>query len=231
MFLTGGLCPDASPQLPIQIRFCDKCESKPSTWPSSASSRLTGVFWVAAEDAVLSAVISYTNSSTVHFRLSPAYILYAAGRFALRQQRKQGSQGKGQPHGATRITNKMVAMMRRDIQARDQKIDRKSKRFEFLIVHSSSSVSIFALQDQQAIAGALAFWMANSSELLNFLKQDKELSLLTRQSQLDLTQLVHGAYRYAQIQHKLSASVEQLSARLICVWLPVVVCCSVCRAS
>lgn len=218
MFLTGGLCPDASPQLPIQIRFCDKCESKPSTWPSSASSRLTGVFWVAAEDAVLSAVISYTNSSTVHFRLSPAYILYAAGRFALRQQHKQGSQGKGQPHGVTRITNKMVAMMRRVIQARDWKINWKSKCLEFLIVHSSSSsasVSIFALQGQQAIAGALAFWMANSSELLNFLKQDKELSLLTRQSQLDLTQLVHGAYRYAQIQHKLSASVEQLSARLI----------------
>lgn len=217
MFLTGGLCPDASPQLPIQIRFCDKCESKPSTWPSSASSRLTGVFWVAAEDAVLSAVISYANSSTVHFRLSPAYILYAAGRFALRQQHKQASQGKGQPHGVTRITTKMVAMMRRVIQAREREIHRKSKRFEFLIVHSSSSssVSIFAVQDQQAIAGALAFWMANSSELLNFLKQDRELSLLTRRSQLDLTQLVHGAYRYAQIQRKLSASAEQLSARLI----------------
>lgn len=49
---------------------------------------------------------------------------------------------------------------------------------------------------QQAIAGALAFWMANSSELLNFLKHDKDLSSLTQQSQLDLSHLVHKAYRY-----------------------------------
>lgn len=26
LFLTGGLCPDASPQLPVQISFSDKCE-------------------------------------------------------------------------------------------------------------------------------------------------------------------------------------------------------------
>lgn len=75
----------------------------------------------------------------------------------------------------------------------------KSKPVEFLVV-ISSSVSLFALQGQQAVAGALAFWMANSSELLNFLKRDKDLSGLTRQSQLGLSQLVHSAYRYAQIQ-------------------------------
>lgn len=179
----------------MQIRFCDKCEYQHWTWPSSTSSCLTAVFWVAAEDAVLSAVISYTNSSTVHFRLSPAYILYAAGRFALQQQQhKQGSQVKGQSHRVTRIANKMVALMRKVIQARKRKSNRKSERLEFLIVHSSS-VSILALQGQQAIAGALAFWMANSSELLNFLKRDKDLGLLTRQSQLDLTHLVHSAYR------------------------------------
>lgn len=51
-------------------------------------------------------------------------------------------------------------------------------------------------QRQQTIAGALAFWMANSSELLNFLKQDRDLSPLTQQSQLDLSHLVHKAYRY-----------------------------------
>lgn len=84
--------------------------------------------------------------------------------------------------------------MRKVIQARKRKSNRKSERLEFLIVHSSS-VSVLALQSQQAIAGALAFWMANSSELLNFLKRDKDLGLLTRQSQLDLTHLVHSAYR------------------------------------
>lgn len=59
-----------------------------------------------------------------------------------------------------------------------------------------TAAAMFAMQRQQAIAGALAFWMANSSELLNFLKHDKDLSSLTRQSQLDLSRLVHKAYRY-----------------------------------
>ncbi|KAK5858007.1 hypothetical protein PBY51_011208 [Eleginops maclovinus] len=37
-------------------------------------------FSESSEDGFLSAVINYTNSSTVHFPLSPAFILYAAAR-------------------------------------------------------------------------------------------------------------------------------------------------------
>ncbi|XP_044022668.1 afadin isoform X2 [Siniperca chuatsi] len=140
---TGSLYPDFSdqPGLPIGIKFCDN-----------------------SEEAFLSAVINYTNSSTVHFRLSPAYILYAVGRFALQRHYRRGSPPSGQIHSVTSIANKMVAMTGKVIQR------------------------------QQAIAGALAFWMANTSELLNFLKHDKDLSSLTRQSQLDLSRLVHKAY-------------------------------------
>ncbi|XP_068436318.1 afadin [Clinocottus analis] len=135
------LYPDFSdqPGLPIGIKFCDS-----------------------SEEAFLSAVMNYTNSSTVHFKLSPAYVLYAAGRFALQRHYRRGS-----PlceHGVTLAASKMAAMTSKVIQR------------------------------QQAIAGALAFWMANSSELLNFLKHDKDLSPLTRQSQLDLSHLVHKAY-------------------------------------
>ncbi|KAM8736243.1 afadin isoform 2-T2 [Acanthopagrus schlegelii] len=139
----GSLPPDFShqPGLPIGIKFCDH-----------------------SEEAFLSAVINYTNSSTVHFKLSPAYILYAAGRFALQRHYRRGSPPSGQTHGVTSIANKMVAMTEK------------------------------VMQRQQAIAGALAFWMANSSELLNFLKHDKHLSPLTQQCQLDLSHLVHKAY-------------------------------------
>lgn len=71
-----------------------------------------------AEDAFLSAVINYANSSTVHFKLSPAYILYAAGHFALRCQRyRRGSTPSGQKHSVKSITNKMVAMTEKVIQA------------------------------------------------------------------------------------------------------------------
>lgn len=41
--------------------------------------------------------------------------------------------------------------------------------------------------------------MANASELLNFLTHDRDLSPLTRQSRLDLSHLVHSAYRYARL--------------------------------
>ncbi|XP_034431340.1 afadin isoform X1 [Hippoglossus hippoglossus] len=129
------------PGLPLGIKLCDN-----------------------SEEAFLSAVINYTNSSTVHFKLSPAYILYAVGRFTLRRHHRQGSPRSGQTHGVTSITGKMVAMTRKVIQR------------------------------QQTIAGALAFWMANSSELLNFIKHDKDLCPLTQQSQLDLAHLVHRAY-------------------------------------
>ncbi|XP_070698547.1 afadin [Pempheris klunzingeri] len=139
----GSLYPDFSDQtgLPIGIQICDN-----------------------SEEAFLSAVINYTNSSTVHFKLSPAYILYAVGRFALQRHYRRGFPPSGQAHSVSSITNKMVAMTGKVIQR------------------------------QQAIAGALAFWMANSSELLNFLKHDKDLSSLTQQSQLDLSHLVHKAY-------------------------------------
>ncbi|KAM9341599.1 afadin [Symphorus nematophorus] len=140
---TGSLYPESpdQPGLPIGIKFCDN-----------------------SEEAFLSAVINYTNSSTVHFKLSPAYILYAAGRFALQRHHRRGSPPSGQMHSVRLITNKMAAMTGKVIQA------------------------------SQAIAGALAFWMANSSELLNFLKHDKDLGPLTQQSQLDLSHLVHKAY-------------------------------------
>lgn len=76
-----------------------------------------GVFYISAEEAFLSAVINYTNSSTVHFKLSPAYILYAVGRFALQRHYRQGSPPSGQTHSVTSITNKMVVMTGKVIQA------------------------------------------------------------------------------------------------------------------
>ncbi|XP_044231429.1 afadin [Thunnus albacares] len=188
---TGSLHPDFldQPGLPLGIKFCDNCEYEIKYFVSCELSDLpshnvllppAGVFYISAEEAFLSAVINYTNSSTVHFKLSPAYILYAVGRFALQ---RWGSPPSGKTHGVTSIANKMVAMTGKVIQA---SLTVKS--------HLPSSVSTFAFQRQQAIAGALAFWMANSSELLNFLKHDKDLGPLTQQSQLDLSHLVHKAY-------------------------------------
>ncbi|XP_028638465.1 afadin [Grammomys surdaster] len=51
-------------------------------------------------------------------------------------------------------------------------------------------------QKQKNIAGALAFWMANASELLNFIKQDRDLSRITLDAQDVLAHLVQMAFKY-----------------------------------
>lgn len=143
------------------------------------------------EERFLSAVLHYTNSSTVHFKLSPAYVLYAAGRSALRT------------HGGTRIINKGVAMAESVIQASINLRGRLIKAiptgclfvFFCFLLRLIVRFVVDLVQRQRSIAGALAFWMANSSELLNFLKHDRELNPLTQQSQLDLSNLVHKAYK------------------------------------
>ncbi|XP_078797498.1 afadin [Oryzias latipes] len=136
------------PGLPLGIYFCDD-----------------------AEEAFLSAVISDTSSSTDHFRLSPAFVLYTAARFAL-QRRPASSSYRD---GVASIANKMVTMI------------------ETVIQHV---MNMSHLQRQQFMVGSLAFWLANSSELLIFLKRDKDLGPLTQHSQLDLSHLVHTAYSF-----------------------------------
>lgn len=54
----------------------------------------------------------------------------------------------------------------------------------------------FCPQKQKNIAGALAFWMANASELLNFIKQDRDLSRITLDAQDVLAHLVQMAFKY-----------------------------------
>ncbi|XP_053566893.1 afadin [Bombina bombina] len=126
-----------------------------------------------SEDAFLSAIINYTNSSTVHFKLSPTYVLYMACRYVLSGQYRQDISSAERTHKVLAIVNKMVNMMEGVIQEIDQ-----------------------ADQKQKNIAGALAFWMANASELLNFIKQDRDLSRITLDAQDVLAHLVQMAFKY-----------------------------------
>ncbi|XP_030627207.1 afadin isoform X8 [Chanos chanos] len=119
-----------------------------------------------SEDAFLSAIINYTNSSTVHFKLSPTYVLYMACRFAMSAQYRPDISPSERTHKLIAIVNKMVSMMEG------------------------------VIQKQKNIAGALAFWMANASELLNFFKQDKDLSRITLDAQDILAHLVQKAFKY-----------------------------------
>ncbi|XP_036981997.2 afadin isoform X2 [Artibeus jamaicensis] len=130
-------------------------------------------FRESSEDSFLSAIINYTNSSTVHFKLSPTYVLYMACRYVLSSQYRPDLSPAERTHKVVAIVNKMVSMMEGVIQEVDQ-VDQKQKN----------------------IAGALAFWMANASELLNFIKQDRDLSRLTLDAQDVLAHLVQMAFKY-----------------------------------
>uniref|UniRef100_A0A3P8Z134 Afadin n=1 Tax=Esox lucius TaxID=8010 RepID=A0A3P8Z134_ESOLU len=127
-----------------------------------------------AEDAFLSAIINYTNSSTVHFKLSPTYVLYMTCRYVMSSHYRPDISPSERTHKVIAIVNKMVSMMEGVIQAETDGADLKQKN----------------------IAGALAFWMANASELLNFIKQDKDLSRVTLDAQDLLAHLVQMAFKY-----------------------------------
>ncbi|XP_045862839.1 afadin isoform X12 [Meles meles] len=130
-------------------------------------------FRESSEDSFLSAIINYTNSSTVHFKLSPTYVLYMACRYVLSSQCRPDVSPTERTHRVIAIVHKMVSMMEAVIQEVDQ-VDQKQKN----------------------IAGALAFWMANASELLNFIKQDRDLSRITLDAQDVLAHLVQMAFKY-----------------------------------
>ncbi|XP_029450151.1 afadin isoform X5 [Rhinatrema bivittatum] len=123
-------------------------------------------FRESSEDAFLSAIINYTNSSTVHFKLSPTYVLYMTCRYVLSNQYRPDISPAERTHKIIAIVNKMVSMMEG------------------------------VIQKQKNIAGALAFWMANASELLNFIKQDQDLSRITLDAQDVLAHLVQMAFKY-----------------------------------
>ncbi|XP_054618763.1 afadin isoform X10 [Dunckerocampus dactyliophorus] len=126
-----------------------------------------------SEDTFLSAIINYTNSSTVHFKLSPTYVLYMACRYVLCPAYRPDMSPSERTHKVIAIVNKMVSMMEGVIQESPE-----------------------GDQKQKNIAGALAFWMANASELLNFIKQDRDLSRITLDAQDVLAHLVQMAFKY-----------------------------------
>uniref|UniRef100_A0A8C2M167 Afadin n=1 Tax=Cricetulus griseus TaxID=10029 RepID=A0A8C2M167_CRIGR len=128
-------------------------------------------FRESSEDSFLSAIINYTNSSTVHFKLSPTYVLYMACRYVLSSQHRPDISPTERTHKAIAVVNKMVSMMEGVIQ-------------------------VSVCPKQKNIAGALAFWMANASELLNFIKQDRDLSRITLDAQDVLAHLVQMAFKY-----------------------------------
>uniref|UniRef100_A0A673ZDR8 Afadin, adherens junction formation factor n=1 Tax=Salmo trutta TaxID=8032 RepID=A0A673ZDR8_SALTR len=176
LFIKGGKKPNFSSSFVFLFSPSHSC-SKIRTDPSACdlchvNSHSTVVTLLAptmpppAEDTFLTAIINYTNSSTVHFKLSPTYVLYMTCRYVMSSHYRPDIGPSERTHKVIAIVNKMVSMMEG------------------------------VIQKQKNIAGSLAFWMANASELLNFIKQDKDLSRITLDAQDVLAHLVQMAFKY-----------------------------------
>lgn len=88
------------------------------SWVFFCCSFFSFSFWnlFTAEDSFLSAIINYTNSSTVHFKLSPTYVLYLACRYVLSSQSRADVSPAERTHKVIALVNKMVSMMEGVIQ-------------------------------------------------------------------------------------------------------------------
>ncbi|XP_059032495.1 afadin isoform X14 [Mustela lutreola] len=155
------------PMIRVEQQDCRRQESRTQDAPGPELVLPASIeFRESSEDSFLSAIINYTNSSTVHFKLSPTYVLYMACRYVLSGQCRPDASPGERTHRVIAVVHKMVSMMEG------------------------------VIQKQKNIAGALAFWMANASELLNFIKQDRDLSRITLDAQDVLAHLVQMAFKY-----------------------------------
>jgi afadin len=101
-----------------------------------------------AEDQLLAAVITNVNGANVQFKLAPTYTLYMAMRHRV-----------AVVESSPNVTP----------QNKDSWIGTLAIKMAQLMHH--------AIQGQGENAAGLSFWMANASELLHFLKQDRVVCL------------------------------------------------------
>ncbi|XP_067124139.1 afadin-like isoform X2 [Centruroides vittatus] len=122
-------------------------------------------FWEEGEDKFLNATITQLDPSQVQFKLAPTYTLYMAARYRASTHFRPETTPNERAHRLTALMNKVASM-----------------------IHQ-------VIQDRYRDAGSLAFWLANASELLHFLKQDRHLSAYTLDAQDMLAESVQLAFR------------------------------------
>ncbi|KAF0313994.1 Afadin [Amphibalanus amphitrite] len=118
------------------------------------------------EDAFLRAVISQLDPSSLQFKLAPTYTLYMSARF------------RASTHYRSELTPD----------------ERATKLTEVLAKVSAMVQDV--IQTRRHDANSLAFWMANASEYLHFLKQDRHISPYSVLAQDILAESVQTAFRY-----------------------------------
>ncbi|KAH6922155.1 hypothetical protein HPB50_009904 [Hyalomma asiaticum] len=121
--------------------------------------------WEEHESLFLDAVINQLDWLSVQFKLVPAYTLYMACRYRASTHFRPETSPTERAQRLTALATNIGVRVRS------------------------------AVEQQQRDAGPLAFWLANASELLHFLRQDRHLSAYTLDAQDLLTEALQLAFR------------------------------------
>ncbi|KAL1476697.1 hypothetical protein MTO96_036320, partial [Rhipicephalus appendiculatus] len=121
--------------------------------------------WEEHESLFLDAVINQLDWLSVQFKLVPAYTLYMACRYRASTHFRPETSPTERAQRLTALATNIGARVRE------------------------------AVEQQQRDAGPLAFWLANASELLHFLRQDRHLSAYTLDAQDLLTEALQLSFR------------------------------------
>lgn len=120
----------------------------------------------AAEEAYLSVVIVNVIPANLQFKLAPTYAIYLAARY------------------------RATTHFRPDVTPHE----RAHLLSAFLL--RVSNILLQVVHERNSDANSLAFWMANSSELLHFLKSDRQIGAFSLDAQDVLAEVVQLAFRH-----------------------------------
>ncbi|XP_021958494.1 afadin isoform X3 [Folsomia candida] len=118
------------------------------------------------EDAFLSLVVVNISPATLHFKLSPTYAIYLSARYRATTHFRPDAT----PHERAHLLS----------------------AFLIRVAH----LMMQTVQDRNTDANSLAFWMANSSELLHFLKSDRQIGAFSVDAQDILAEVVQLSFRH-----------------------------------
>ncbi|KAL9896880.1 adherens junction formation factor afadin isoform 3-T4 [Glossina fuscipes fuscipes] len=118
------------------------------------------------QDLFLRHIITELDVNSPHFKLAPVYSLYLCARYRASTHYRPELQPTERAHKLTKFLH-----------------------------HVASLIYNVVVQEQYKDQRILAFWMANSSEFLHFLKSDRHISAFSVQAQEVLAESVQTAFR------------------------------------
>ncbi|XP_028968030.1 afadin [Galendromus occidentalis] len=122
-------------------------------------------FWEDHENVFLDSVVSRLDPAQVQFKLAPTYTLYMAARYRASTHFRPECSPNERAQRLTKVINKVASSIHRCVEERCN-----------MPVPNSAPMA-------QHRVHCLSFWLANASELLNFLKNDRHLSAYTLDAQ------------------------------------------------